>query len=220
MARTLVAALLALGTLGLTARAEAQANGFGSERPFILSLEHLAGVTYTKMMPEESGLVGDEEDSEMIQAGTFVGFPSFGTLLVPPSSQARIGLHYFVSPNVSLGALLSYADNDQLGTRLIVGGRVGVAMPLGETSSIWIRGGFLYAQNAIDSSGGEFTTSAMVPGGELLFVFEPVEHFGVMLGPMFEYGFGKEKAEGGGDSSEADFTYFETGLTVGFFTAW
>lgn len=220
MARILVAALLSLGTLAFAARAEAQTNGFGSEGQFVLSLEHLAGVTYTKMTPDDSGAFGDEEDQEMIQAGTFIGFPSLGTLLAPPSSAARIGLHYFVSPGFSLGALLSYADNDMFGTRLIAGARLGYAMPLGETSALWIRGGFLYAQNEIEVGSVDATTSGMVPGGELLFVFRPVEHFGIMLGPMFEYGFGKVKVEGGGDSNEADFKYFETGLTVGFFADW
>lgn len=213
MARVLLAALAALGTLGWSGMAGAQTNGFGSERPFVLSFEHLLGATYTNIKAE-----GEDADG-MFQVGTFLNY-SF----LSPGSQGRLGLHYFPSPSFSVGALLSYADNDNLGTQWLAGGRIGFATPMSDTSSLWVRVGAHYARNEFDFGIGEVTTSAIVPGGEILFVFEPVEHFGVMLGPMFEYGFGKQKAEssfmGTSASNEEDFSYWETGLTVGFFTAW
>jgi hypothetical protein len=184
-------------------------NGFGSERPFVVSLEHLGGVSYTRVTPDQ----GDSDSA--IEVGTFVSHP-----LLTPGAVSRLGLHYFVSPNFSVGGLVSYADNDNLGTLLLGGGRLGFATPLAPTTSLWIRGGALYWQNKLEIFTFELKTSAVVAGGEVLFVFEPVEHFGILLGPMFEMGWVKQSADVLGSSQESKSKYIEAALTVGFFTDW
>jgi hypothetical protein len=120
---------------------------------------------------------------------------------------------------VSVGALVGYVDNDMFGTSSLVGGRVGVSVPFSPSSAMWLRGGAIYTHTKI-STLGSVTITNIVPGGEVLFVFRPVENFGIMLGPMFEIGVnGKEKFEasffGPSASQEQKFTYYEAGLTFG-----
>lgn len=209
MLRRVSATLCAIGVLGWSGVASAQETTFTSTRPLVVSLEHLGGVTYTRLEPDG----GDAES--LYQAGTFISLTP-----LTAGGVARLGVHYFVAPSFSVGGLLNYTDNDTLGTFLLAGGRVGVAFPIGETTTLWLRGGALYWRNKLEVGPFELTYSAVVPGGELLFAFEPIEHFGVMLGPMFEMGFGKQEQKVPGDTQKADFKYIEAGLSVGFFTDW
>jgi len=209
MARVALVSLALGAALAWSGSAFAQENGFGSERPFVVSLEHFGGVSYTRVTPDE----GDSDSA--IEIGTFVSHP-----LLTPGAVSRLGLHYFVSPNFSVGGLVSYADNDSLGTLLLGGGRLGFATPLAPTTSLWIRGGALYWRNKLEIFSFQLKTSAVVAGGEVLFVFEPVEHFGILVGPMFEMGWVKQSADVLGVSQEKKAKYIEAALSVGFFTDW
>jgi hypothetical protein len=207
MARLAFTALLLATGLGWSSSALAQESGFGSERPLVVSFEHLGGVSYARETPEQ----GDSRS--IIQAGTFFTYPFFA-----PSAIARLGVHYFPTSRLSIGALLGYADNDQLGTLYLVGGRVGFAAPMSESTSLWIRGGALYWRNKFEFLTLELKTSAVVAGGEVLFAYEPIEHFGILVGPMFEMGWVKTTASG--FSNESKSKYIEAALTVGFYTDW
>jgi hypothetical protein len=66
---------------------------------------------------------------------------------------------------------------------------------------------------------GETTFTDVRPGGEILLVLSPVDHFAFLVGGMFEIGIaGNQEQEsflGTGPSQERDFKYREFGLTLG-----
>ncbi|MEZ4219828.1 MAG: hypothetical protein R3B13_02785 [Polyangiaceae bacterium] len=204
--------LIGMATAGFTqlpAVAQAQeTSGLGSERPLVVSLEHVGGVVATRSKAE-----GADEATTIVSAGTFLG--SFLGML----PMARLGVHYFVAPPVSVGALLSYSDNDAFGETVLFGARVGAAFPLGASTDLWLRGGVHYFRSEV-SLLGKTTLSDVRPGGEALFAFTAAENFGFLLGGMFEIGVaGKQETESRipGQTSERDFDYMEYGLTCGAF---
>jgi hypothetical protein len=216
MARRLVAAAVfgLLTAVGAAASAqepvvETAGSGFGEAHPFVLSLEHLGGVSYQRIKFE------GEDAQTATQVGLFTSFFS------PVTPVARLGLHYFVAPNVSVGALLGYVDNDLFGTTWLIGARVGYAAPMSPTTALWIRGGILYTETKF-SAFGTLKFRDVLPGGELLLVAKVADNFGIMIGPMFEIGVaGKESVEApaipGFTTTTPDrkYSYFEAALTFG-----
>ncbi|MCA9593034.1 MAG: hypothetical protein KC776_06980 [Myxococcales bacterium] len=191
------------------AQEEMAAPGFGHARPFVLSLENLGGVMYTRLKGDS--LSSDAQGS--LHVGTFGG--NLGTIIAP---LPRIGLHYFVAPPLSVGALLSYSDNDTFGETLLAGARIGAALPLSDNTALWVRGGILYTQTTYSQGDFEFKLSDVRPGGDLLLALELVDHFGLLIGGHFELGVnGKTNVDTGLGKSESDFDYMEAGLTAGVF---
>jgi len=184
--------------------------GFGESNPFVLSLEHLGGVSYSRFEADGSS----DGATSAIHAGVFT------TQIPLLGPQSRLGLHYFVSGPISLGALLSYSDNDNYGTNTLVGARVGYAMPVGDSTALWLRGGISYVRTELGSGGFSITVSDFKPGAEALIVLHPVEHFGIIVGGMFEMGVaGKIKTKtslfGPSTENETDFKQMEVALTLG-----
>jgi hypothetical protein len=216
--RALLSICAWLATLVVTGAGWAQAtapqpepaqSGFGTTHPTVVSLEHLAGATVQRYAPDGG------EASTTLNAGMFnqFGFPS------PPA--ARLGLHHFLAPPVSLGLLLGYADQDLPGSTALAGLRVGAAFPISASMSVWARAGAHYFHSSSDFF-GETTTTDVRPGAEVLLVLEPFEHFGFMVGGMVELGvLGTEErtvvdlTTGESETQERDFNHLEVGLTLG-----
>ena len=200
----LAATLLAFGaSLTLAAPALAQEEiRFGEDRPFVLSLEHLGGISRVSVKYE-----GEDRESAT-NAGTFFGF-------IPPFAPLpRLGLSYFVAPPLSLGAILHYADNDLYGETTLAGIRIGAGLPLADGTAIWIRGGIAYF--SADFFLAEYTD--VRPGGEVYLVLQPFPHFGFMVGGLFEMGIaGKAETRSllGSGNQEVDYDYMEFGLSLG-----
>jgi hypothetical protein len=178
----------------------AQERGLGLDNPLVVSLEHLGGVSKVSIEPDGGN------DIDVTYVGTFMGFiASYGPL-------SRLGIHYFAAPPLSIGAILHYSDNDDLGTNAMAGVRIGAGIPIDSGFGLWIRGGIAYVSQEIDLV-SETTFTDIRPGGEVLLVLQPVEHFGFLVGGMFEKGIaGKMERE---DGRERDFDYMEYGLTLG-----
>ncbi len=196
--------LLAAAALFASERAAAQeSTGFGEQYPFVLSLEHLGGVVAQRIDPDNSGA------STVVSAGLFNTFVYSGPL-------QRLGVHYFVAPPLSVGALLHYSDNDIYGENLLLGARVGVAFPFSSSTALWVRGGIAYTSTKLESL-GKITIRDVRPGAEVLLVLSPVDHFAVLLGGSFEIGVaGKRESESSsGQTTSEDFKYMEYGLTFG-----
>lgn len=180
--------------------------GFGEQHPFVLSLEHIGGVSHIEVEPENA------EKTSTTQAGTFLG-------LIPPYMPLpRLGFHYFAAPPLTVGGIFHYSDNDFYGESLLAGVRIGAGIPLDTGTAIWLRGGIAYVSQDFGAFGVEYTD--VRPGGEVLLVLQPVEHFGFLLGGMFEMGVaGKAEPTGplgaatGGETR--DFDYMEYGATFG-----
>lgn len=210
--------LAALGTLGAVVCAALPASAqesseFSSQYPSVITFENFAGVMYQRFA------VGNGTPDESVSAGTFTSLSP----LAQPLPQ--LGFHYFVAPPLSLGVGLHYADRDSLGSTFEVSPRVGVAVPFNPGTALWLRAGityFAYDLNFLGSSSTYESFSGIMPGGEVLFVLEPVNHFGFLIGGKFDVATGaKASLKGDGappSSSDQDFSYVQAGLTVGVLT--
>lgn len=212
LARSGLVALLGAATWLFAPAALAQeGKALGSKGSFVLSLEHLGGYSYTRFKVD-SPLGGDSESLDNHQIGLFTPF------IGPFGAHARLGFHYFVAPPISLGGIASYSDNDYFGTFTLIGIRVGAAIPMSDSTSIWLRGGISYARTKLELGSSETTYSAFVPGGEALFAFKPLDHFGFLAGGLFETTVGaKYESESQLGSNEADYEQMEIALSLGVF---
>lgn len=183
----------------------------GTGDSFVLSLEHLGGYSYSKT-EHESAFGSGASESEIHQFGLFM------PLATPFAARARVGFHYFLAPPLSLGAIASYSDNDRLGTFTLIGARVGAAFPVSGSTSVWLRGGIAYARVELESGGATATYSALVPGGEVLLALKPLDHFGFLLGGLFETAVGgKYEVETPLGSDDIDYKHMEVALSLGVF---
>jgi hypothetical protein len=208
-----IAAAAASLLISASARAQAapevqQARGFGEQYPFVVSVENVGGVLHQRFEFE-----GSDPDS-FTNIGVFTSYFPFIT------PQQKVGLHYFVAAPLSLGLGLHYSDNDELGETVLLAPRVGVALPFSSGAAVWLRAGITY----FDSSSGFLSgdLSDIWAGGEVFFVLQPVEHFGFLIGPTFEYGLnGKQTVRefisgpSGPDTLERDYEFMQFGVTFG-----
>lgn len=203
--RRALAVATAVGCSALLAPSVAFAQaGFGQDAGFVLALENLGGVSHSRLTYDD-----DDETQHATQAGTFFGpvslfFPQF----------ARLGAHYFVAPPVSVGGLLTYADQDDFGETLFLAFRVGAALPVGSSSALWLRAGGGYYRNEFSI----LTSREFRPGVDVLFVLHPVDNFGIILGGMFEMSLAGEteaKSPFTGVTQSQDYQRLEFGLTFG-----
>jgi len=115
---------------------------------------------------------------------------------------------------------LHYSDTDNLGEAFVVAPRLGVALPMGESTSLWLRGGLTYSKQKF-SLLGSTTMTFVMPAADALLVLSPVEHFAFTLGALAEVSaYGKVKAEapewlGPASESEIDASARNLGVVFG-----
>lgn len=170
------AASLTLGALTWSASAQ-EGGSFGHRAPNAITAENLVGVGYDRLKIE----------GEDPSAGLVVGLLSplqDSRLSVP----ARVGYHRFLSDGLSLGLLASYLENGVSTTTWMVGPRVGYSFPMGNDLSFWLRGGINYTSMDIGFGLGTMESWNLLGAGDLLFVYTPVEHVGLIFGAVAEFG--------------------------------
>jgi hypothetical protein len=198
MRHKLLASLLAVIALPIAlpispAHAADGGGTLGERAPLVLVVDHLAGVVRT------SAVNPDRDDVEI---STNEGGTKTRAYAITPL--ARLGVHYFVTPNISLGAGVHWWTGavgtffSEKQTVLGISPRVGFAVPVGSDSAIWIRGGVTYLH--ISSDDGDVSENDLAIGGEVQYVSTPVSHFGWMLGPTIEWGVSGEVEPERGDS--------------------
>lgn len=196
----LLAATAAVTLSAFTWTASAQeGSSFGYRSPNAITAENLVGVGWDRMKVE----------GEDANAGLVVGqlSPMQDSRLSVP---ARIGYHRFVTDGLSLGLLASYLENGVSTTTYMLGPRVGYSFPMGEDLSFWLRGGINYTHMEVGIGFGNGTVEAwnLLGAGDLLFVYTPVPHVGLIFGAIAEFGFAgnyklKASIPGLGGSSES-----------------
>lgn len=189
------AASLAIGALTWTA--SAQEGAFGYRYKNVFGAENLVGVGWDRMK------IGDESSS-----GLIIGqlSPMQDSRLSVP---ARIGYHRFISDGLSLGLLASYLENGVSTTTYMVGPRVGYSFPMGDDLSFWLRGGINYTALEVGVGFGTMEAWNLLGAGDLLFVYTPVPHVGLIFGAIAEFGVAgemtlKASIPGIGGSSESE----------------
>jgi hypothetical protein len=126
------------------ANAQASASTFGARHQLVLSAEHLAGFTHTSGNDASNGKI----DMWLFGAGNRPN-PSNG--LASPYAAPRAGVDFFVTGGFSLGTslLLSKLANPS-SRQIVVGPRVGAALPLGPRWNLWARLGFTWVHQNDD----------------------------------------------------------------------
>jgi opacity protein-like surface antigen len=129
-------------------------------------------------------VVSSDLDLRLTHSSTTKGFASTTGVTLTPS------LDYFVSPNFSVGALISidYASlGDDAQTTISVGARAGYNVVLTNVLTLWIRGGLAYAHLSTDpemgdgQSGNSLSLQVFAP-----LLWHPAPHFFIGAGPAFE----------------------------------
>jgi hypothetical protein len=120
------------------AHAQQPAPTFGARHQVVFSAEHLAGVTRTTA----------KESSEPRHDMWLFGAPSRGNpglVLASPYSAPRAAVDFFVTQRFSIGTsvLLSKLGFPSI-RQVVLGPRVGTALPLSARWSLWGRLGFTY----------------------------------------------------------------------------
>lgn len=210
--RWLVCGGMVAGALLLGTSAQAQeGQGFSEQYPAVLTFENIGGVMYVRTK------TGSDDPQKYTMVGTF-------TSLGAAAPNPQLGFHYFVAPPLSVGLGLGYSDLDQVGSTFEIEPRIGVAFPIESGTAVWLRAGGTYFSYNSGSSDYNPTYSGFAPGGEVLLVLQPVDHFGFLVGARCLVSVGaKAKSKtltlsSGGTSTStttSDFSMLQAGLTVG-----
>jgi len=150
---------------------------------------------------------------------------------------ARVSAHYFAWPQVSLGGTIGFesqggtveqpdgpghfnVDYPRASTFLFLG-QAGYALNLSPQATFWVRGGPGYRRQVMPRQPWDdrkVTESALLFGGDLLFVYSPVPVVGLYAGPQALFTLvGRHSEEGGNDpdfSHSGHYTRLGLGLGV------
>jgi len=171
-----IAAALSLTLVTIAARADEapEEKSFGERSTVILVVDDLIGYSRTKLKSDSS----DSSPVETLGTNTqFIQLYGFAT---------RFGVHFRVAPHFTIGTGLQYyhASEGTLDVRVLgFEPRLGVVIPLGPASSIWLRAGVGYQHW---DHGSDYTESHVPGGGDIRYVHTSQSHFGWMIGPMVE----------------------------------
>jgi hypothetical protein len=181
MKRLFLLAPLSLACVALAGPAAAEGSSFGGRAHTVLVLDNLAGA-----MNSTYGTKDDPTERGISSFGTAAGIYAYSVV-------TRFGVHQFVTDSISLGGGFHYSDRgaslDSLGigsTIFALSPRVGVSVPISDTSAFWFRAGVTYLHSSYKNSAG--SSYDLMLGGEIYYVYTPVEHFGITLGPVIEWG--------------------------------
>jgi len=173
----LLAAAAAITVGALTWSASAQQAPFGYRSPNAITAENLVGVGYDRLKIEG-------EDPEAMVVTGLLSPAQDSTLSLP----ARIGYHRFVSDGLSLGLLANYLENGVSTTTWMVGPRLGYSFAMGDDLAFWLRAGINYSTLEVGYGLGTMEAWNLLGAGDLLFVYTPVPHVGLIFGAIAEVG--------------------------------
>jgi hypothetical protein len=177
----------------------AQAQQFGDRGQLVITAENLFGFSTERVAVDQSN---DSESSD-----TNNQFGLFYRGAVASSTRGWVGAHYFVIPNLSIGATLGLQtaggssttttrgttvttdDPSRFGFVLLP--KVGYALMLNNMLGFWFRGGpgFTRASSSNANNDGGTAQSYWFLSLDALFVITPVQYFGFYVGPQGNFSF-------------------------------
>lgn len=187
---------------------------FGEDGQLILSGERLFGFSYSTTTTESSGTKATESTTAL---SLMWPGPSLGPT---PYEIARAAFDVVVGSGVTLGGSIGFATfsgstkteaggqsqtrDDPTLTLFALAPRVGYVLPLSDTFAFWPRVGITYysirASTELTAAGVTSTTKTTTDGVGLdlepAFVYTPVSHFGILIGPAADIALsGKQSVE-------------------------
>ena len=195
----------------------ASAQVFGNKGDAAFGAERLMGV-HSDHVFQESPVPGEPRLDYDV---TTFGLGWFGHAPATPFDLPRITFDYFIADHWSLGGALAYETTDVTAntgrggapgseSEFLFNPRVGYAHMFGRVVGIWPRAGLTYHS---ETANGAYNINGFALGIEAQFVFVPVQHFAILLGPSLDLDFtGRTKPN---QDSEVDHGYRSFGLQVG-----
>jgi hypothetical protein len=203
----------------------ASAEGLGSPGTLAIAVENITGYeAETRKYDQQNGVEATDSTSR------------FSLLL---KSGARVGVHYFVVPSVSLGGAIGYESYGGSRTVPDNGGtytndretdhafllhlKAGYLLPLSKQAGFWFRGGPGVRRTNVHPypfNQAEATETFWTVGLDVLFVYAPLPAFGFFAGPTGELSFvGRHSEDNLGPNNNQSFSnsasYRRLGLDFG-----
>jgi hypothetical protein len=179
--------------------ASAQTQQFGDQRQLVITAENLFGFSM-----ERHG----ENENNIEQSRTYNQFSVLGRHALSPTARGPwVGAHYFIIPNLSLGATLAFQSGGGSATVSSAGRtvtqdadstfafiflpKVGYTLMFNEIIGFWFRGGpgFMSASTSDPDSDRGSSQTRWFLSVDALFVVTPVQYFGFYAGPQANISF-------------------------------
>lgn len=203
---------VAAGAVALLGAAPAVAQEFSSQGQLVFSADRMFGLTWSQLTIENPGPGDDVE----IEANGFA-FGWRGRDQPTPFDTPRLGVDYFVIDHLSIGGSIAYASygDDFDYSEFLFSPRVGYVIMFSELFGFWPRGGLTYHSRDDDEGAfGDNEENGLAFTAEAMFLWTPVEHFGITFGPTFDIDmFGERETPG----QDLDQSYRSFGIHVGMF---
>jgi hypothetical protein len=209
--------------------ANAQARQFGDQGQLVITAENLFGFS-----TERTAVHGDD-DNESAETRTQFGLFHRGAQESPRAPW--VGGHYFVIPNLSIGATLGFqlagrSDTDKTGGTsrttdhpslfgFVFLPKVGYALMLNNMLGFWFRGGPGFISNSSSGPNDDSPTSSQsfwFLSLDANLVVTPVQYIGFYAGPQFNMSFaGSVSAERMGTTFSQDASFRTFSIDAGLF---
>jgi hypothetical protein len=180
--------------------ADAQAEELVSRQNLVFSAERMFGFYIDNLTVDVGG-----PDTTIHHTVLGFGWTSSPT----PLSAPRLGVDYFIGNGLTLGGNIGFVSATSEGftmTGFLIGARVGYAVRLGHSVTLWPRGGLAFA--LLEPEGNMRGSKTFALSFDVPFAFAPSEGFAFLLGPTLDLGIVGER--GDNDASELLF-----GLMIG-----
>jgi hypothetical protein len=199
----------------------------------ILFLSLLLGLVMTRAALADGGAAAEMgRPGHLAIDGTFsvaLGYastsPPMGSTTSTTVFSLSPTLDYFVAPGVSIGGtvVLQRASETQPGstadaslTTYGIGPRVGYHAAIGPQLSVWPRAGIVYAQSTLGLTGSPDTSSSRFQAVlSAPFLYHPVPHFFLGLGPEIRVDLTSKESTGGMDMDAEKQTQLAFVSTIG-----
>ena len=217
-------------TLAGEKAAFAQAQQFGDRGQLVVTAENLFGFSMERSARQQSNNI--ETSTTYTQFGLFTRSP-----ISPTARGPWVGGHYFVIPNLSVGATLGFqtAGGSQTGSNgtttvttdldsqfaYVLLPKVGYALMFNNMIGFWFRGGpgvFGTSRTDAEDSNDGSSSSFWILSLDALFVVTPVQYFGFYVGPQGNLSFaGSVSSKNNGATTSWDASYRSLSIDTGVF---
>ncbi len=205
--------------------ARADTAGLAAPGTFVLSVDRLVPIfAYSNLSSGGSS----QKISSISILGSPLGFvqsmynvPRVGFDFRGPGGSTFGGdVYLFLTASASVSSAGSSRDQDKL-TVFGIAPRAGYLVPLSQSVYFWPRAGVSFNLFNISPppppTGSANSTTQQQFGVDLegMFVVSPVEHVGIIFGPVFDIPISGSVSSGSGPNSSQDVSQFHFGLTAG-----
>jgi hypothetical protein len=211
------------------ARVASAQHRFGDKGQLAISGENLFGISTETVKVDQPG----GKTSDTFNHASFL----LGAQGDPALDGPRVGVHYFVIPNLSIGGTIGFDSRGGTATRpigmgverttdredsttLFIMPKVGYTLMFSDMFGFWFRGGIGYAHNTVTdpvNTNNRSKASFWLMSLDAPFVMSPVPHFAFYAGPGLEFSFAGTFSDtnGMGVTTSVGASYFHLNLAAG-----